>query len=63
MNPVNDLTINRTPAPGCPACEYKRRHTVLEFKLFHPLAGTSTPAQSKAPEAPAPAVREKAGCS
>ena len=29
----------RTPAPGCPACEARRRHTAEERREFHPLSG------------------------
>jgi hypothetical protein len=36
---MTDLTVFRTPAPGCPACEYRTRHTDEEWKVFHPDAG------------------------
>jgi hypothetical protein len=39
MQPL-DPTIARTPAPGCPACQAQRRHTVKEWKEHHPLSGT-----------------------
>lgn len=35
-------TIARTPAPDCPACADRRRHTALEFKSHHPHAGHGT---------------------
>lgn len=31
--------IARTPAPGCPACEARRRHAPEERREYHPLAG------------------------
>ena len=39
MTLPNDPTVARTPAPGCPACEARRRHTADEWKLYHPQAG------------------------
>jgi hypothetical protein len=33
-----DLTINRTPNPNCPACQKRCFHTDKEFDLFHPYA-------------------------
>jgi hypothetical protein len=36
---MNDLTINRTPNPDCPACRSKAVHNPAEWMLHHPLAG------------------------
>lgn len=33
-------SIAATPADGCPACEYRRRHTAEEWAAYHPQAGT-----------------------
>lgn len=35
---VDKLTTLRTPAPNCPACQHKLRHTPEDW-AHHPLAG------------------------
>jgi hypothetical protein len=44
MTPANDPTVARTPCADCPACQERRRHTVREWKEFHPLAGCTSEA-------------------
>jgi hypothetical protein len=39
MKSPNDLTVNRTPAKGCYACETRTRHTPEQLKTYHPFAG------------------------
>lgn len=51
-----NLTIARTPAPGCSACEYKRRHTPEDWRN-HPEAGKG---RSKEHGAPGPIEAPKA---
>lgn len=36
----NELTVRRTPAPGCPACAAGRLHTDEEWRTHHPARGT-----------------------
>lgn len=34
------VPILKTPNPDCLACQKKRMHTIDEFAIYHPLAGT-----------------------
>jgi hypothetical protein len=39
MKTADELTVHRTPAKGCIACETRTRHTPEQMKEFHPYAG------------------------
>lgn len=49
MNADDQLTLARTPADDCPACEAKRRHSAEEKAQYHPLAGTGGSREHGAP--------------
>lgn len=36
----DEITINLSTNPDCPACKNKRLHKSKEWKKYHPLAGT-----------------------
>ena len=38
-------TTFRTPAPDCPACQQKTRHTPEEWREHHPQAGSGGKAE------------------
>jgi len=39
----NRLTVDRTPAVGCPGCMANRLHTPSEKAQYHPLSGHGSP--------------------
>jgi hypothetical protein len=39
MTDQSKIDALRTPAPACPACEARRRHTAEERREYHPQSG------------------------
>ncbi len=49
---LNLATTNRTPNPGCPACQNSRLHYVTEWQVYHVNAGRGFDKVGEKPIAP-----------